>query len=409
MKPELLFTPADILLPKNVDMRKWSAIACDQYTSQPEYWEKMKDYVGEAPSALHLIFPEVYLGRDDEKRISKINKMMASYLQENIFQVYPNSFFYVERTLLDGSIRRGLIGKIDLMEYDYSAKSSSPIRPTEGTVESRIPIRVRIREHALLELPHVLALIDDPGKTVIEPISAQSDTYQTLYDFDLWNGGHILGKWIPSEKTPPICAALTNLFVKCSSPKDVAIPVGDGNHSLATAKACFEKLRLTFPENQWKTHPARWALVELLNLRDDALKFEPVHRIIFHTDTTALLNDLRQTFPDNGNSTPLQCIVQGKEQTVDLGLPSSLLPVGPLQKFLDAWLSAHSGVLDYIHDDEALKELASQPGAAGILLPPMDKGALVPTVRQEGALPRKTFSLGHSCEKRYYLEARKIF
>ncbi len=409
MKPELLFTPADILLPKNVDMRKWSAIACDQYTSQPEYWEEMKDYVGEAPSALHLIFPEVYLGRDDEKRISKINKTMAAYLHENIFQVYPNSFFYVERTLLDGSIRRGLIGKIDLMEYDYSAKSSSPIRPTEGTVESRIPIRVRIREHAPLELPHVLALIDDPGKTVIEPIFAQSDAYQTLYDFDLWNGGHILGKWIPFEKTPPICTALTNLFAKCSAPGDVAIPVGDGNHSLATAKACFEKLRRTFPEDQWKAHPARWALVELVNLRDDDLKFEPVHRIIFHTDTTALLRDLRKAFPDNGNSTPLRCIVQGTELTVDLGLPSGLLPVGPLQKFLDTWLSAHSGVLDYIHDDEALKKLASQPGAAGILLPPMDKDALIPTVRQEGALPRKTFSLGHSCEKRYYLEARKIF
>ncbi len=276
-------------------------------------------------------------------------------------------------------------------------------------VESRIPIRVRIREHAPLELPHVLALIDDPGKTVIEPISAQSDTYQTLYDFELWNGGHILGKWIPSEKTPPIRAALTNLFSKCSDPRDVAIPVGDGNHSLATAKACFEKLRRTFPEDQCKTHPARWALVELVNLRDDALKFEPVHRVIFHTDTTVLLNDLQQTFPDNGNSTPLRCIIQGTERTVDLGLPSGLLPVGPLQKFLDAWLSAHPGVLDYIHDDEALKELASRPGTAGILLPPMDKGALVPTVRQEGALPRKTFSLGHSCEKRYYLEARKIF
>ncbi len=409
MKPELLFTPADILLPKNADMRKWSAIACDQYTSQPEYWEKIKDFVGDAPSALHLIFPEVYLGRDDEKRISKINQTMASYLQDGLFQVYPNSFFYVERTLLDGSIRRGLIGKIDLMEYDYSPKSGSPIRPTEGTVESRIPIRVRIREHAPLELPHVLVLIDDPGKTVIEPISAKSDTYQTLYDFELWKGGHILGKWIPSEKTPPICAALTNLFAKCSAPRDVAIPVGDGNHSLATAKACFEKLRRALPEDQWKTHPARWALVELVNLWDDALKFEPVHRIIFHTDTTTLINDLRRAFPDNGNSTPLRCIVQGTEQRVDLGLPSDLLPVGPLQKFLDAWLSAHPGVLDYIHDDEALKELASQPGAAGILLPPMDKGVLVPTVRQEGALPRKTFSLGHSCEKRYYLEARKIF
>lgn len=408
MKPEFLFTPADILLPQKADMQKWSVIACDQYTSQPEYWDQLRDYVGNAPSSLHMVFPEAYLNQDDENRIASINRTMQDYLQNGLFRSYPESFFYVERTLLDGSIRRGLIGKLDLMQYEYGEKSQSLIRPTEKTVESRIPPRVKIREYAALELPHIMVLIDDPGKSVIEPVSDEAGSYETLYDFDLWEGGRIRGKKVPKEKNQAILAALDSLFSRHYDQGNPAILVGDGNHSLATAKACFEKLRQTLPKEQWINHPSRWALTELVNLQDSALKFEPVHRVVFDTDPKTLLYDLQEAFPAQGNGFPLQCMVQGQEQTIPVGFPAGLLPIGPLQKFLDAWLHTHAGILDYIHDDGALRELASRPGSVGFLLPPMEKDALVPTVQQEGSLPRKTFSLGHSCEKRYYLEARKI-
>lgn len=408
MNPEFLFTPADILLPQKADMRKWSVIACDQYTSQPEYWDQLRDYVGNAPSSLHMVFPEAYLNQDDENRIASINRTMQDYLQNGLFRSYPESFFYVERTLLDGSIRRGLIGKLDLMQYEYGEKSQSLIRPTEKTVESRIPPRVKIREYAALELPHIMVLIDDPGKSVIEPVSDEAGSYETLYDFDLWEGGRIRGKKVPKEKNQAILAALDSLFSRHYDQGNPAILVGDGNHSLATAKACFEKLRQTLPKEQWINHPSRWALTELVNLQDSALKFEPVHRVVFDTDPKTLLYDLQEAFPAQGNGFPLQCMVQGQEHTISAGFPAGLLPIGPLQKFLDAWLHTHAGILDYIHDDGALRELASRPGSVGFLLPPMEKDALVPTVQQEGSLPRKTFSLGHSCEKRYYLEARKI-
>lgn len=408
MNPEFLFTPADILLPQKADMRKWSVIACDQYTSQPEYWDQLRDYVGNAPSSLHMVFPEAYLNQDDENRIASINRTMQDYLQNGLFRSYPESFFYVERTLLDGSIRRGLIGKLDLMQYEYGEKSQSLIRPTEKTVESRIPPRVKIREYAALELPHIMVLIDDPGKSVIEPVSDEAGSYETLYDFDLWEGGRIRGKKVPKEKNQAILAALDSLFSRHYDQGNPEILVGDGNHSLATAKACFEKLRQTLPKEQWINHPSRWALTELVNLQDSALKFEPVHRVVFDTDPKTLLYDLQEAFPAQGNGFPLQCMVQGQEQTIPVGFPAGLLPIGPLQKFLDAWLHTHAGILDYIHDDGALRELASRPGSVGFLLPPMEKDALVPTVQQEGSLPRKTFSLGHSCEKRYYLEARKI-
>lgn len=407
MKPDQLFTPADILLPQGVDMEKWSVIACDQYTSQPEYWERVRAHVGSAPSTLHLVFPEVYLGGPgDGARIEAINGAMGGYLERGLFRRCPSSFILVERTLLDGSVRRGLVGKVDLEAYDYAAGSRSPIRATEGTVESRLPPRVRIRQNAALELPHVLALIDDPGRTVIEPAASRAASFETVYDFDLWEGGHITGRLIPERETGPVRQALAALFAKCAGPGDVAIPVGDGNHSLATAKACFERLRATLPREQWETHPARWALVELVNLRDDALQFQPVHRAVFGTDPAALLAALRETWP--GGGFPLECVAEGKAETLDLSFPAGLLPVDPLQRFLDAYLQDHAGTLDYIHDDDALRALASKPGAVGFLLPPMEKAALTPTVRESGALPRKTFSLGHSCEKRYYLEARKI-
>lgn len=401
-----LFSPADILLPNTPEMQKWSVIACDQYTSQPEYWDAVKSFVADAPSTLEMIFPEVYLGQDDARRITEINAAMERRLVDNTFRTCPDSFVLVERTMQNGTIRRGLVGKLDLEAYSFSADSGSPIRPTEGTVESRLPARVKIRQNAPLELPHVLVLIDDLQDTVLgQAAAAQSET---VYDFDLFQGTHIKGSLICGDATAPILDALDQLLAPLNAPGQVAIAVGDGNHSLATAKACFEALKTTMPESQWSVHPARYALVELMNLHQDALQFEPVHRVVFDTNPTELLDMVTAAFPIFDEPLFLSCIVEGKKMTLPLGLAPDALPVGPLQAVLDFYLKNHAGEIDYIHDDDALRTLASRPGAVGFLLPPMEKSALLPTVQKEGALPRKTFSLGCSSEKRFYLEARRI-
>lgn len=411
MNPDLLFTPADILIPQASDkdpMEKWSVVACDQYTSQPDYWAGVERFVGEAPSTLRMVFPEVYLGENDGARVAEINRAMADYLDRGMFRECGDSFVFVERWMENGSIRRGLLGKVDLEEYDYSAGSLSPIRATEGTVESRLPPRVKIRENAPLELPHVLALIDDPADGVIGAAADRAGEYETIYDFSLYGAGRIRGRLIPAHKTGPIRAALSAHFAGCGGPGDVAIPVGDGNHSLATAKACFEKLKAALPKERWQVHPARWALVELVNLHDPALRWEPVHRVVLGVPPESLIEALEKAYPAGETPFSMTCVAEGRERTLSLGFPSGLPPAGPLQTFLDGFLKARGGTVDYIHGDDVLRSLAAQKGAVGFLLPPMDRAALVPTVREKGPLPRKTFSLGTACEKRYYLEARRI-
>ena len=418
------FYPADILLPQTAEMKKWPVVACDQFTSQPDYWQAAEAAVGEAPSALRLVLPEVYLnGPDVDKRIETINAFMDRCLADGQFRTLSDSLIYLERTQSDGRVRHGLIGCVDLEQYDFTPGSGALIRATEGTVLERIPPRVRVREHAALELPHVMLLADDPGRTVIEPLSGQTAEMRPLYDFDLMErGGHIRGWELTPEQwgqTARALAALAdpdafNARYRTSGLPVMLFAVGDGNHSLATAKECYERQKKLCPPEQWDSLPARYALVELNNLHDDSLEFEPIHRVVFGADPEELLDALAAFYPgssrtDRPEGHRLAWVARGQEGTVSVPQPSAQLPVGTLQHFLDEYLLSHPGArVDYIHGEDVVRSLAAQPDTVGFLLPAMGKEELFPTVIHDGVLPRKTFSMGEAHDKRFYLEARRI-
>ena len=418
----LPFSPADILLPGEADMTKWAVVACDQFTSQPEYWQAVEDTVGDAPSALRLILPEAQLNAPDvDERIAAINGTMERYLDGGVFRTYPDALFYIERTQSDGRVRRGLIGRIDLEHYDFTPGSGALIRATEGTVLSRIPPRVRVRQDAPIELPHVMLLIDDPDRTVIEPLTAGTGAMEKLYDFDLQQGGGRLKGWkLTPEQMDAVADALTALCApeameRKYGMKDAApllFAVGDGNHSLATAKQCYENLKKVTPEDQWASLPARYALVEVVNNHDDALQFEPIHRVVFNVEPEKVLEALKAFYPGahegTGEGHTIAYTYAGHTGTITVPQPSMQLAVGTLQTFLDAYLKEHGGEVDYIHGDEVTDELGSKPGNIGFKLPAMGKEQLFKTVMADGVLPRKTFSMGHAQDKRYYVEARKI-
>lgn len=416
-----VFCTADILLPKNVDMTKWSVVACDQYTSEPDYWHRVEEQVGEAPSTLHITLPEVYLeGEDLPGRIQTINQTMEKYLQEDLLQVLCDSFLYVERTLADKQVRKGLVGAVDLEQYDYARGSQSLIRATEGTVLERIPPRVRVRENAALELPHIMLLVDDQARTVIEPLGAQTGELKQVYDFALMeNGGSIRGWQVPKDRAGGVQEALKTLAdqevfeekYQVAGKGALLFAVGDGNHSLATAKACYENLKAVLSPEQAAVHPARYALVELVNIHDPALEFEPIHRVVFGADPDNMMKRLAEYFllsetPCNGQK--ITVLRQGREQELWIKNPCSNLAVGSLQAFLDEYLRDNGGKVDYIHGEQVVRELSEQPSNVGFLLPNMEKSQLFPTVILDGALPRKTFSMGHAWDKRYYLESRRI-
>ena len=413
------FHPGEILLP-DCDLSLWSVIACDQFTSQPEYWHQVAEQTAGHPSAAELIFPEAFLEKIDfNDKIAQINSFMEADLKKNLFRSYPDAIIYVERTLHDGSVRRGLLGLLDLEQYDYRKGSGSLVRATEGTVLARIPARVKIREHAPLELPHVMVLLDDAGDTVIEPLSGQKDSFQKLYDFDLMmGGGHLCGWLVDKGMHAVIEDALRALadpsaFAERYQAPDAPVllyAVGDGNHSLAAARECWENIRDFLSPEEQKTHPARYALVELNNLHDPAIKFEAIHRAVFVPDPDGMLEEL-ETYANscNGGGRPqrFRVVTAAGEREMVIPHPERTLTVGSVQEFLDDYLNRWPGKVDYIHGEEVVRELA-QKGAAGILLPAMEKEELFPTVIREGALPRKTFSMGDACDKRYYLESRKI-
>ena len=417
------FFPADILLPQVSEMEKWPVVACDQFTSQPEYWEKAEKIVGDAPSALRLVLPEAYLNSAEvNSRIAAINASMERYLADGVFKTLPDSLIYLERTQSDGRVRHGLIGCIDLEQYDFTPGSGALIRATEGTVLERIPPRVRVREHAPLELPHVMLLIDDPKGTVIEPLAGETGRMETLYDTELMlGGGHVKGWRLTDEQMSRAAASLNAL----KNPEAMAekygmagaapllFAVGDGNHSLATAKACYEKLKKETPEAQWASLSARYALVEVVNLHDDALTFEPIHRVLFHVDSQDLWAAFRAFYPaahtGAGAGHTVEVCGQGLDGAWTVPAPSAQLAVGTLQAFLDDYCKRRPEVeIDYIHGDDVVRKLGGQPGNLGFLLPPMGKDQLFRTVMADGVLPRKTFSMGEAQDKRYYLEARKI-
>jgi len=410
-----VFLPAKVLLPKVEDMSKWSVVACDQFTSQPEYWERVEKNVGDSKSAYHLILPEAELGTDKEAaHIESIHKAMAEYLATDVFTEYDNAYIYIERTMQNGSIRRGLLGMVDLDAYHYEPGTDAPIRATEKTVAERIPPRMRVRKDAAIELPHVLLLCDDAENLLLEPFTAGKNELCKLYDFDLMeNGGHITGWLVQGEAVTAFEQRLAQ-FEACLSKKytdlsgtPMTFAVGDGNHSLATAKACYEALKKEHPDMDMSKHPARYALVELENIYDESQVFEPIHRIITKTDAESLLEALQGACCGE-EGFPIQWVIGDKTGTMILDKQKGELAVGILQKFLDEYLESHEGETDYIHGEEDLKALAAQPDAIGFLLPAMEKNQLFRGVISDGVLPRKTFSMGHAVEKRYYLEARKI-
>ena len=410
-----VFKPSNILLPKVADMSKWAVIACDQFSSNPAYWQRVRAYAEGAPSAINLILPEAELGTpQEEAHTALINETMVKYREENVFEAYENSLIYVERTLEDGSIRKGLVGMVDLDAYDYSVGSTSAIRATEKTVVERIPPRMKVRRNASVELPHILMLCDDHDKKLIEPVAEKKASLKKVYDFDLMeDGGHITGWLVEGADVQAFEAALSEYTAHVDE-KYVGLPgvpmvfaVGDGNHSLATAKACYEELKAANPGKDLSDHPARYALVELENIHDAAQVFEPIHRVVFKTDVEKLLADLQNTWCAEGGF-PVTWFIGEKSGTVYLDKAKSQLAVGALQTFLDAWLKDNEGEVDYIHDEPDLRQLAMQESSIGFLLPAMEKSQLFRGVIADGILPRKTFSMGHAREKRYYLEGRAI-
>ena len=419
---KLGFYPADILLPKDVDMTRWAVVACDQFTSQPEYWQAVEDTVGDAPSTLRLILPEAALNAPDvEERIASVNASMGKYLAEGIFETLEDSLIYIERVQSDGKIRHGLIGMVDLEQYDFTPGSGALIRATEGTVLSRIPPRVKVRKDAPIELPHVMLLIDDPDKTVIEPLTRASSDMEKLYDFPLQQGGgHLTGWRLTDGQTSAVALALAGLCAPQEQERKYGIKnappllfaVGDGNHSLATAKQCYEDLKKVTPESEWAALPARYALVEVVNNHDGALQFEPIHRVLFGVEPEQVLSELLAYYPNSyegrGEGHTIAYTHAGGTGFVTVPKPRVQLAVGTLQAFIDAYLKNHGGEVDYIHGSEVTDRLGRKPGSIGFKLPAMGKEQLFKTVMADGVLPRKTFSMGHAQDKRYYVEARKI-
>ena len=416
------FGPANILLPQNCDLTKWSVVACDQYTSQNDYWERVAQTVGDAPSTLKLILPESQLEDGHfEEHVTDINRTMDAYLEQGLFRTLPNALIYVERWLDNTKLRRGLVGVVDLECYDYNAGSSSLIRATEGTVITRLPPRVAVRRNASLELPHIMVLVDDPDKQLIEHLTYETDRMEEVYDFDLMErGGHITGYLVPEDLQADVCEILNTLarphdFARKYDAKGKPVllfAIGDGNHSLAAAKAAYEEKKQHTPQEQWADLPARYALVELVNLHDESLEFEPIHRVCFDVDADELMKDFLAAYPGahygEGEGHTITYVFDTEVGKITIPKPTAQLPVGTLQDFLDQWMQTHSGRIDYVHGDDVTWELGRKPGNIGFLLPAMGKDELFKTVIFDGALPRKTFSMGEAHDKRFYLEARKI-
>ena len=471
LKPDDIYLPAE-----GIDLRRWAVVACDQYTSQPEYWRRVEAYVGAHPSTLHIVQPEIDLERAGA-RIPAIHRAMREYLSNGtLVRAVRNGFTLTERTTASGA-RLGLVAAVDLEEYDFTPGSGAMVRATEGTIRERIPPRLRIREGAPLECPHVMLLLDDPARTVIEPLHARLRETAPLCDFELMENGGRLRVWgVEGDALAPVSDALSALWEKSDG---FLYAVGDGNHSLATAKARWDALKPALSPGEAQTHPARYALAEIVNLHSPALAFEPIHRVLFGADMEDLVSAYRahlasrgmkltaveplssrasgtkpvepcssrasgtkpaepssscacgtkpaepSSFPASGmkpaepsssacGMTPtdeaeLTFVSGNARASYRVGNPENPLPVAVLQPFLDEYLHSHPAArIDYVHGAAAVESLCQTPHTTGVLLPAIDKSALFPAVRQGGALPRKTFSMGEPDEKRYYMECRKI-
>lgn len=398
-----------VLLPiGEIDYNKWACIACDQFSSEPEYWAELADKVGDSPSVLNLILPEVYLNNDTNSAIKKINNTMQKYIDSKIFKELQ-SVILVERTLNNGKVRFGLIVEIDLESYEYSDKNNAYIKATEKTVTSRLPARIEIRKNAPIEFPHIMMLIDDKNGEFIQKLYEQRDKFEIVYDFDLnMNGGHLKGfKVADSDKLVQKLNGLTdNSLIKQKYNQDgnIAFIVGDGNHSLATAKECWNLIKHNLTEEERINHPARYSLVELVNIYDDSLEFEPIHRLLIGAD-----NDFIKSFCEEmSGSSQIKAIFNG--ETYSVNVPSNPSDaIKDIQDFIDSYKTKHQNIVeDYIHGDNSLIELTKRHNAVGIFMPTISKDGLFDYCFRRGVLPRKSFSMGNAEDKRYYLEGKKI-
>ncbi len=394
-----VFQRADILIPQDELLEKWPVIACDQFTSQPDYWLRTAETVGSAPSAYHIIFPEAELDQKREERIRTIDRTMEEYLSAGVFRSFPKSYIYVERTLRSGAIRRGIVGVVDLEAYDYHDDAKTPIRATERTVVERIPPRVGIRRGAPIESSHVLLLCADQKRSLIE----ETGKGEKLYDLELMQGGgHLSGWLVNGEEADRFDERLSAYMAEAEN--GFCFAVGDGNHSLAAAKTCWEKLKEQDPALAGSDHPARWAMVELENIFDPVQRFEPIHRIVRGVDPARLLAALGKNCPREGAPVLWYTRVGGGV----LRFGKDAFPPEALQNALDEYLETEGGSIDYIHGEDVALKLAREEGAVAFLLPRIEKDELFRAISRNGVLPRKTFSIGHAEEKRYYLECRKI-
>ena len=428
MNTKSCFAPAHILLPsEQIPLEKWGCIACDQFTSDRDYWQKAEAAAAGSPSTLNMILPEVYLEDGDaDARIEKIHATMDDYAR-NVLTRAVDGFVYVERTEQSGKVRQGLVGMVDLEAYSYRRGEKCAVRPSESTVESRIPPRMKVRTGAALETPHIMMLADDPACTLIEPIGARKNELRKVYEGELMlGGGHIAG-WAVEDPAllARIDAALQGLgsqesfdakYPEARGAKPLTLAVGDGNHSLASAKAYWEELKPTLTPEQRETHPARWCLAEVCNVHSPAMEIEPIHRVLFNVDCGAVLLALI-TWSD-GNMAGI-CFGSSKKQSFTLAGPHianvlsfedpvAPLTVGTIDEFIEYFMARHKEArVDYVHDEPAVRALTKQ-GGVGFLLPPFEKSDLFKGIVMGGVLPRKTFSMGHAEEKRYYIECRKI-
>ena len=409
--------PAQILLPApGVKPETWACIACDQYTSEPEYWEKAFAVAGDAPSAIRLILPEYNL-KNSESLIPQIHSTMAEYLAQGLLTPAVNpGFILCERTIASGT-RLGLVCAVALEQYSFEKGSLPLIRPTEQTITDRLPPRLKIRRGAPVELTHIMILIDDPDRTVLEPLQADKAALRKVYDFDLMmNGGHLAGWAVDSaEKLAQVDRSL-NALMDTKGEHPLLLAVGDGNHSLATAKAYWNEIREGLSEAERENHPARFALCEIVNIHDEALLFEPIYRILTGTTRSAVMADWKayaeakgMSLAADGSDHRFTVVSADGEETVAVLNPEGAIPCETIQKFLDAFLAKHPEAgIDFIHGEGSLRALAAKPETVGFLLPDIDKHSFFRDVEKLGVLPRKTFSMGEADEKRFYMEAKKI-
>ena len=409
--------PAQILLPAaGVKPETWACIACDQYTSEPEYWEKAFAVAGDAPSAIRLILPEYNL-KNSESLIPQIHRTMADYLAQGLLTpAVDPGFILCERTIASGT-RLGLVCAVDLEQYSFEKGSLPLIRPTEQTITDRLPPRLKIRRGAPVELTHIMILIDDPDRTVLEPLQATKASLRKVYDFDLMmNGGHLAGWAVDSADALAQVDRSLNALMDTKGENPLLLAVGDGNHSLATAKAYWNEIREGLSEAERENHPARFALCEIVNIHDEALLFEPIYRIVTGTTRAAIMADWKayaeakgMNLAAEGSDHRFTVVSADGEETVAVLNPEGAIPCETIQKFLDSFLSRHPEAgIDFIHGEGSLRALAAKPETVGFLLPDIDKHSFFKDVEKLGVLPRKTFSMGEADEKRFYMEAKKI-